>query len=105
MTEEQKKRFEGICCIELSGEDCGACLSLLPVLKELIGRRTDVRLEHVEVDAEHKDLVTEWEVDRVPTVILAEDGVPFARCHGFQPEEILELWIDGKIAEHTKRKN
>lgn len=105
MTEEQKKRFSGICCIEFSGEDCGACLSLMPVLKELTDQRTDIRLEHVEVNMDNKDLVTELEVDRVPTVILADDGVPFARCHGFQPEEILELWIDSKLEEHTKKKN
>jgi thioredoxin-like negative regulator of GroEL len=90
--------------VELSGEDCGACLSLMPVLHDLIAKRKDIRLEHVEVNMENKDLVEGWQVDRVPTVLLTDDGEIFARCHGFQPEEILELWIDGKMEEHTKSK-
>jgi thioredoxin 1 len=104
MTQEQRERFKGICCVELSGEDCGACLSLMPVLHDLIAKRKDIRLEHVEVNMENKDLVEGWQVDRVPTVLLTDDGEIFARCHGFQPEEILELWIDGKMEEHTKSK-
>lgn len=104
MTQEQKERFKGICCVELSGEDCGACLSLMPVLNGIISERRDIRLEHVEVNTENKDLVTGWEVDRVPTVLLTDDGEIFARCHGFQPEEILELWIDGKLEEHKRNK-
>ena len=38
-----------------------------------------------------------WEVEKVPTILLVEDGEIFARCHGFQPEEILEIWLDAKI--------
>lgn len=105
MTEAEKERFKGICCIELSGEDCGACLSLMPVLNRLTEGRTDLKLVHVEVNADSRELVTGWGVDRVPTVLLTDDGEPFARCHGFQPEEILDLWIESKLEEHKKAKN
>lgn len=105
MTEQEKERFKGICCVELSGEGCAACVTLMPVLSKVIAARKDVRLEHVEVDEKNKDLVNGWNVDRVPTVLLTDDGEIFARCHGFQPEEILELWIDAKIEEHKSQKN
>ena len=55
---------------------------------------------HVEADADTAELMREWEIDRVPTVLLTDDGEIFARCSGFQPEEILELWIDAKMEEH-----
>lgn len=103
MTEEQKARFAGLCCIELSGEGCAGCISLMPVLHSVISARSDLRLEHVEVDESNRDLVLEWEVDRVPTVLLTDDGVPFAKCHGYIPEEILELWVDAKMEEHLKK--
>ena len=37
-------------------------------------------------------------------ILLVEDGEIFARCSGFQPEEILELWIDAKVAERKALK-
>ena len=36
-------------------------------------------------------------VDRVPTLIVLKDGAEMARCTGFQPEEILSLWLDAKL--------
>ena len=104
MTEEIEKRFQGLTCIAFSGEGCMGCLTLVPVLNSVLGGRKDIRLEQVEVSEDTKDIVTFFGVDRVPTVILADDGKEFARCHGYQPEEILELWIDAKIEEHFQEK-
>ena len=104
MTDERKEQFKGLCCVELSGEGCASCISLMPVLHNVVSARDDLRLVHVEVNEENKDLVLGWEVDRVPTVLLTDDGEPFARCHGFQPEEILEIWIDATLDEHVKAK-
>lgn len=102
MIETLKEKYKGIYCLEFSGEDCGACRSLLPVLHSVLDGRTDIKLEHVEVNAANKATVQAFEVEYVPTVILCDDGEAFARCHGFQPEEILELWIDGKLEEHNR---
>lgn len=104
MSEDIRKRYEGIYCIEFSGEDCGACRSLLPVLHTVLDGRSDIKLAHVEVDENAKALVEAFGVEYVPTVVLCDNGEVFARCHGFQPEEILELWIDGKLEEHLKKK-
>ncbi|MBQ9081733.1 MAG: thioredoxin family protein [Clostridia bacterium] len=102
MTEEQREQLKGLCCVEVSGEGCANCISLMPVLHSVISAREDLKLVHVEVNEENKDLISDWEIDRVPTVLLTDDGKIFARCHGFQPEEILELWIDAKMEDHKK---
>ena len=78
--------------LEVSGESCANCFSLMPVLKAIVDKRGDIRLVHVEADEETTALMEEWDVTRVPTVLLMEDGKIFARCSGFQPEEILEIW-------------
>ena len=88
-----------ICAVEVSGESCANCATLLPVLKSIADAR-GIPLVHVEADADTAELMREWEIDRVPTVLLTDDGEIFARCSGFQPEEILELWIDAKMEEH-----
>ena len=78
---------------------CAYCLTLMPILKDICDARGDVRLVHVEADYSTMALMEEWQVEKVPTILLVEDGEIFARCAGFQPEEILEMWIDAKIEE------
>ena len=90
--------------MEISGESCANCFSLMPVLKGLIEARTDIKLVHVEADFTTIALMEEWEVEKVPTILLMDDGEIFARCTGFQPEEILEIWLDAKIEERKAQK-
>ena len=47
----------------------------------------------------------EWEVTKVPTILLTDGEEIYARCTGYQPEEILELWLDAKIEERKAAKN
>lgn len=103
--ENYKEQLKGICCVEVSGESCANCLTLMPILKELCENRNDVRLVHVEADYTTLALMEEWEVVKVPTILLVEDGEIFARCTGYQPEEILEIWLDAKIEERKASKN
>lgn len=99
-----KEHLQGLCCVEISGESCANCLTLMPLLKELIDARNDIRLVHVEADYSTLPLMEAWEVEKVPTILLVEDGEIFARCTGYQPEEILEIWLDAKIEEQKKKK-
>lgn len=98
--ERYKQQLQGLCCVEISGESCANCLTLMPILKDLCSARGDIKLVHVEADYSTTALMEEWEVAKVPTILLMDDGKIFARCSGFQPEEILEIWLDSKIAEH-----
>lgn len=94
-----KEQLRGLCCVEISGESCANCLTLMPILKSLCEARGDIRLVHVEADYTTTALMEAWEVEKIPTILLMENGEIFARCSGFQPEEILELWMDAKIEE------
>ncbi len=100
---DYKEHLQGLCCVEISGESCANCLTLMPILKDICDSRGDVRLVHVEADFTTLPLMEAWEVEKVPTILLVEDGEIFARCSGYQPEEILELWIDAKIAERNSQ--
>ena len=99
-----KEQLKGICVIEISGESCANCLTLMPVLNSIVSKRTDCRLVNIEATEETSEIIKMFEVDRVPTILLCDDGEVFARAMGFQPEEILELWIDAKISEHFNAK-
>ena len=98
-----KEHFKGIQVVEISGESCANCLTLMPILHELVSKRSDATLVHVEASETTVNIMKEYEIDRVPTILLLDDGVEFARATGFQPEEILELWLNNKIDSHKSK--
>lgn len=99
-----KEQLKGICVIEISGESCANCLTLMPILNRIVEKRSDCRMVHIEAGENTTELMNIFDVDRVPTILLCDDGEVFAKATGFQPEEILELWIDAKISEHLNKK-
>ena len=104
MDKEQNVKRD-LCIVEIVGDGCASCHAILPILREIASRRGDVRFEKVELGEETAPLIEKWKVDRVPAVLLTDAGVPFARCYGYQPEEILEIWIDAKISEYLNGQN
>ena len=84
--------------LEVSGESCANCLTLLPIVNRLAAAR-GLEVGHLEVNEANAQRVRSLQVDRVPTLIVFRDGKEVARCTGYQPEEILELWLDAKIQE------
>ena len=99
-----KELFKGLQVIEISGESCANCLTLMPMLFEVVSNRPILKLLHVEAGDDTKQIMQEYNVDRVPTVLLLDDGVQFAKAVGFQPQEIFELWLDAMIEEHLSKK-
>lgn len=99
-----KERLKGMQVIEVSGESCANCLTLMPMLYEVVKSRPNLELVHIEASENTKKIMEEYCVDRVPTVLLLDDGEAFARAVGFQPQEIFELWIDAMLEERQKTK-
>ena len=33
--DKYKQQLQGLCCVEISGESCANCLTLMPILKDL----------------------------------------------------------------------
>lgn len=100
-----KEYLKGITVIEVSGESCANCLSLMPILHRLVTPRTDATLHHIEASEETIGLLDAFQVEAVPTILVMNDDVVYAKCRGYQPEEILEVWLDAKIEEIKNIKN
>lgn len=100
--ENYKSLLKGMSVIEVSGESCANCLSLMPILHNIMKSYPDVTLHHLEVDENTLSICEEFEVVAVPSILIMKDDQVFARCRGFQPEEILEIWMEAKIDELRK---
>ncbi len=96
------KKLDGICLIEVSGESCANCFSLLPLVTKIVKEREDCKFLHIEAGADTKQLLMHFHVVEVPTLLVCLNGKETARCKGFVPEEILQLWIDAKVEDCKK---
>ncbi len=95
--------FEGMCMIEFYGDSCASCHAVMPVLSALAPR---FGYKFIRVNAEDDGkLAEEYSITRVPTVILADGGREFARFSGYQPPEILEIWLEAKTEDYKKDAN
>ncbi|HRF71058.1 MAG TPA: thioredoxin family protein, partial [Candidatus Pelethenecus sp.] len=94
-----QEALQGISIIEVSGESCANCLSLLPILHRIVEARKDCVLHHLEASSETMELIKLFKVEAVPTILIMDYCEVYARCRGYQPSEILEVWIDAKIQE------
>lgn len=99
-----KEQLKGMQVVEISGESCANCLTLMPLLYNVVGARPNLTLVHIEASEQTTKIMEFYGVDRVPTVLLLDDGVEYARAIGYQPEEIFELWLDAKVEEHLQSK-
>jgi thioredoxin 1 len=94
--------LNGISIVEVSGESCANCLTLMPILDRLVSKMDGVNLFHIEADNDTMPLIEKFEIMAVPTILVLYNQEIKARCKGFQPEEILELWLDAKVEEIRK---
>ncbi len=97
--ENYKEALQGISVIEVSGSSCANCYSLASVLNQVTKNRSDCILHHLEITLETSVLAQRWNIESVPTVLIFYNEIEWARCRGYQPLEILELWLDAKIEE------
>ena len=101
--ENYQELLQGTTIVEVSGEGCANCITLLPVLNKILKNRNDVVLHHIEVSEENYFFIEKFNVEAVPTILILNGMEVVGKCRGYQPEEILELWIDAKIEEINKK--
>lgn len=103
--ENYMEYLKGLTVVEVSGESCANCLTLMPILNNLLGNRDDVKLYHLEAKEDTPLFLEKYEIRAVPTILVFYNDQVEARCKGFQPEEILEIWLDAKFDEIKKKHN
>lgn len=88
--------------IEISGDSCAGCHALIPALNA-VAKEQD--MEFLRIDLERDPQAAErYGIVKIPTVIIADGDREIARCAGYQPPEILELWISARTEEYLRGK-
>ena len=60
---------------------CGPCRALTPVMNEIKGNYSNVKFEEYDID-EYSEIIEEYGVRSVPTVIIVKDGIEVNRFTG-----------------------
>ena len=87
----------------ISGEGCANCLTMLPLVKDLEKRRSDISVFYVEVDESNFKINEHFNVEVVPTILLTFNGIEVSKIKGYQPQEIFDIYIDTKFEESVNK--
>lgn len=88
-----------VCLVEIGGSACAACHILMPAAREA-AQKFNIPFYYID-ESEAGELIQKWGVSSVPSLFLVRGGTPVAEAHGYQPREILEIWIEYKLQEQT----
>ncbi|MGN0808121.1 MAG: thioredoxin family protein [Candidatus Coproplasma sp.] len=92
---DELKELKGKCLIEIGGDSCASCLAVMPNCSAVA---KNFNLNFLKLDVEEDtELIKNFNIDRIPTIILWDEGKILAQCSGYQPQEILELWVEAKL--------
>ena len=92
----------GLCLVEIGGSSCAGCHQLMPSARQAAAS-AGIPFKYFDAE-EAGELIQKWQVKSLPSLFIADGGQPFAEAHGYQPQEILEIWLDYKIQEHKNGK-
>lgn len=76
-----------------TAEWCGPCKKTRPIVEELNKEGTGIKFTIVDVDSE-KELVSKFNVQKVPTFVLIKDGIEVKRAIGGQTRQQLEQFSE-----------
>ena len=83
--------------VDFYADWCGPCKMMGPVVEELAGEVSGVKVCKINID-EEMAVAQKYGVMSIPTLILFKDGKEVAKNVGFMPKELLVQWIN----EQTK---
>ena len=76
---------------------CGPCRMVAPVLEEMAGERSDLKIVKINTD-ENPQVSAKFEILSIPTLILFKHGQVAAKVIGAMPKKRLEAELEPALA-------
>lgn len=84
--------------VDFWAEWCGPCKMIAPIVDQ-IATQYDGKLRVAKLDAdENQDIMIEYGIMGIPTLILFKDGEPVERFTGYQPKERITSKLEGHLS-------
>lgn len=65
---------------------CGPCRMVSPIVDEIAGERTDIKVGKVNVD-EQQELASQFQIMSIPTLVVIKDGKIVNKAAGARPKQ------------------
>ena len=76
---------------------CGPCRVVAPVLEEIAGERSDMRVVKLNVD-DNQQVASQFGIMAIPTMILFRNGQEAKRIQGALPKKRLQAELEPALA-------
>ena len=83
---------QGIVILDFFATWCPPCRRFSPVFEKAAANHTDILFIKIDVD-KHENLVTEYGVRSMPTIIVLKDGVVVKTKTGYMSSKQFDKWI------------
>lgn len=83
--------------LEITANGCANCVAMGAMIQQIIDQRDDVSAESKDVSQFTQIELEQLGVVKVPVLLLMHDQQVLGNVYGYQPYEILELWLESKI--------
>lgn len=94
--------LKGKSLILITGESCASCVSMHSIANNVAAKHN---LDFINVEAvDQLDFCNKYKVVTVPTVLLLDKSILIASVHGYQPEEILDIYVEAKLENYLEKK-
>ena len=87
--------------IVAGGYSCGGCAELGSSVKTIESEFPGTEFLYVSAETD-REVFRDKVIDRIPCTIVLKGDEEVARCYGYQPPEILSLWLKNKIGLSAK---
>ncbi len=71
---------------------CGPCRMVGPIVEEIAGSRSDIRVGKINVD-EEMELAVRFGVSSIPTLVVLRDGQLKTQAVGYRPRAEIEAML------------
>lgn len=94
--DQEVKQSDAPVLIDFYAPWCGPCKMVAPILEEIAGERSDIKIVKIDVD-EEQDLARQHNVMSVPTLVLYKGGNVVQTWVGLRSKQVLLQEIDAVI--------
>lgn len=84
--EQEVLRSRETVLLDFWADWCGPCRMVGPVLEEIAGERTDIKVGKINVD-EQRELAAAFQIMSIPTLVVMRDGKAVNQAVGVRPKQ------------------
>lgn len=83
------KNTKGLLILDFWANWCNPCKAFKPILEKISEENKDIKIATIETD-DNNDIVTEFQIRSLPTIIYMKDGKEIFRASGVQSKQEVE---------------